>query len=103
MMIKSRFIQAEQKPGRSRIPNLRFQISDSKSQIQISNNFQFKISNLRSISWLNYCEKIVARNSAANRRDRRLRNEAAVPVRRTHDPEAKLQRKEFRPRKAARH
>src|SRR5438132_6062858 len=50
----------------------------------------------------NYCEKTVARSSAASRRDRRLRNEAAAPVRRIHDPEAKLQRKELRPRKAAR-
>ena len=106
-MINSRFIQAEQKPGdraryqtitvalnqlkisnsKFQISDLRFQISDFKSEIDLS---------------LNYYEKIVARNSAANRPDRRLRNEAAVPVRRTHDLEAKLQRKEFHPHKAAR-
>src|SRR5436853_5648566 len=98
MMINSRFIQAEQKPGDyaryqtimvplNRLKHLKSQISDFKSEIDLS---------------LNYCEKTAARNSAANRPDRRLRNEAAVRVHRTHDPEATLQRKEFRPHKAVR-
>src|SRR2546430_11619077 len=102
-MIKSRFIQAEQKPGRScEVNDNWFQTKSlKKSQISHLSHLTSHISDLRSQIEIdlspNYCEKIVAKNSAANRRDPRLRNEAAVPVRRTHDPEAKLQRKEFRP------
>src|SRR5260370_17411156 len=98
MMINSRFIQAEQEPGRS------CEVSSDIFQLDPPKDLKFQISDLRfqiDIS-LNYCEKTVARNSAASTRDRRLRNEAAVPVRRTHDPGAKLQRKELRPRKPPR-